>query len=438
MKPRRRRRRIRLRRSVLVALAIVIVPLAVGSGARSSLCLDRTSFASPNNYDFGLIGQSYDDTRLQEERDAGIETKVFELSWREYYPSEGEKDSHYVQVKRAQMEELRKAGFKIILSFGYHDTPTWVHHNYQDSYYVNQFGERWTGDTFDVGDRVVVDAAVARGTPTDNGDANLVFNYQVRGMVASYMKDVFRDFGTDFYGVRLGGGRYGEMSYPPDSFGGKDNLYWAYDENAQKSAKEAGIGGWRPGDSSPDGEAARFLYWYLDSLVDYQNWQVDTVREAGYSGRLMILYPGPGIRPGQIEEATASNLDGFTPAEANGEIQSGRDFARQVGAIEDENVLVTTTALEVDPSEDDGRDPSNWTAVKYLSSLAESNPVHPGLYGENSGSGSLEDMQISASQMQRYGLIGMAWYDEEQLFSGRYATLDDYGCVIKSCHQSER
>jgi hypothetical protein len=429
MKPERRRRSLRkLKRLVLVALAIVLVSLAVGHGARPWLCLDSTDFASLNNYDFGLIGQSYDDTHLQEERDAGIETKVFELSWRRYYPSEGEKDSHYVQVKRAQMDELRKAGFKIILSLGYHDTPTWVHHNYRDSYYVNQFGERWTGDTFEDNDDTV-----ARGAPTDNGDANLVFDHQLRGVVASYMKDVFSDFGTDFYGVRLGGGRYGEVTYPPASFGGKDNLYWAYDENAQKSAGEAGIEGWRPGDSSPDGEAGRFLNWYLDSLVDYQNWQVDAVREAGYPGRLMMLYPGPGIRPGQTEEATASNLDGSTPAEASGEIQSGRDFARQVGAIEDENVLVTTTALEVDPSQDDGQDPSNWSPVKYLSSLAESNPTYPGLYGENSGSGSLEDMQISASQMRRYGLIGMAWYDEEQLFSGRYATLDDYGRVLRSC-----
>jgi hypothetical protein len=41
-------------------------------------------------------------------------------------------------------------------------------------------------------------------------------------------------------------------------------------------------------------------------------------------------------------------------------------------------------------------------------------------------------MQISAHQMRRYGLIGMAWYDEEQLFSGRYATLDDYKQIVKS------
>jgi hypothetical protein len=41
-------------------------------------------------------------------------------------------------------------------------------------------------------------------------------------------------------------------------------------------------------------------------------------------------------------------------------------------------------------------------------------------------------MELSASQMRRYGLLGMSWYDEEQLFSGRYATLDDYRRAIES------
>lgn len=235
---------------------------------------------------------------------------MFELSWRKYYPSHGQKDAQYIQQKKAQMKELRKAGFKIILSLGYQDTPYWVHQNYTDSYYINQFGERWTGDTF-----------TDDGTPTDNGDANLVFNYKLRDLLASYMKDVFEDFGTHFYGMRIGGGRYGELTYPPVSFNMKDNLYWAYDENSQRSATKAGIGGWKPRDPSPDEEADRFLDWYLDSLVDYQDWQIKALREAGYHGKAMLLYPGDGIRPGQVEEAAATNLDGSTSGEKNGMIQ---------------------------------------------------------------------------------------------------------------------
>lgn len=402
-------------RSVLIIALAMVVLLVVGYSASS---------CSRQPHLFALI--SNDGTHLQEERAAGVEAKVVELSWRQYYPSEGKIDTAYVRSKKAEMEELRKAGFDIILSLGYHDTPPWLHENYRNTYYVSQFGEGWTGDTFD------------DGHPVDNGDANLVFNHRLRGLVASYMKDVFREFGSDFYAVRLGGGRYGELTYPPADFGRRDNVYWAYDENAQKRAAKAGFGGWRPGEPSPEGEAGRFLNWYLDSLVSYQGWQVDAVREAGYSGRIMMLYPGWGIRPEQIEEATSTNLDGSTSAEVNGEIQSGRDFARQVGAIEDENVLVTTTWLDADATRDDGQDPRFWSPAKYLSSQAESNPARPGLYGENTGSGSLEDMQVAAHQMRRYGLIGMAWYDEEQLFSGRYATLEDYKCVREPSQECGR
>ena len=39
-------------------------------------------------------------------------------------------------------------------------------------------------------------------------------------------------------------------------------------------------------------------------------------------------------------------------------------------------------------------------------------------------------MNLSAAQVQRYGLLGMAWYREEELFSGQYATLNDYSQVI--------
>jgi hypothetical protein len=329
-------------------------------------------------------------------------------------------------------------GFKVILSLDYHDPPPWVHENYPYSYYVNQFGERWTGDTFTVGDEVVLDArgAVEDLTPTDNGDANLVFNKELRGLVASYMKDVFAALGTDFWAVRLGGGCYGNVTYPPDHFGGKNNLYWAYDKNAQRSATEAGVGGWRPGDPSLDGEAARFLNWYLDSLVGYHSWQIQALRQAGFAGRIMLLHPGRGIRPGDIEEATAANLDGSTLAEATGVIQSGHDFAWQVGAIEDDNALVTTIWLDAPASGDDSRDPRRWSPVKHLSYLVKCNPSRPGLYGENTGAGSFEDMWVSASQMRRYGLIGMAWYDEEQLFSGHYVWSLRYPRRLRTRHQS--
>lgn len=39
-------------------------------------------------------------------------------------------------------------------------------------------------------------------------------------------------------------------------------------------------------------------------------------------------------------------------------------------------------------------------------------------------------MDLSATRMKRYGLIGMCWYNESEPFSGKYATLSDYQRTI--------
>ncbi|MBA3424765.1 MAG: hypothetical protein H0U04_09565, partial [Rubrobacter sp.] len=51
-------------------------------------------------------------------------------------------------------------------------------------------------------------------------------------------------------------------------------------------------------------------------------------------------------------------------------------------------------------------------------------------YGENTGHGDRTEMEFTASQMRRYGLVGMLWYNEQELFSSQYATLSDYQSTI--------
>jgi hypothetical protein len=354
---------------------------------------------------WGLIGN--DGLHLDAERAAGITTKVLSLSWRKYMAGQGTVDAAYVARKRAELTALRDAGFAVILSLGYHDTPGWIL-ALPDSRYVNQYG-------------------VAYGDGTqDLGDANLVFNPVLREHLAAYIARVFADLGTDLAAVRVGGGRYGELTYPPAELPGSPNSYWAFDRHAQARNP---VAGWRPGDASPTGEAGRFLEWYLDALADYQTWQIETVRRS-YAGMIMVLYPSWGIRPGQAALAVADNLAGRTSAELNGEIQRGFDFARQVGAIADPAVVVTTTWLDADGSRDGGVDQRYWSPVHFLASLAAVNPVRPALYGENTGQGSKADLAFTRAQAGRFGLLGFAWYREAELFAGTYATLADYAALI--------
>ena len=368
---------------------------------------------TPKHLCWGLIGNA--GAHLAEEYDAGIRYKVFDLDWSAYMPAKGKVDADYVADKRAELATLRAAGFAVILNLGFHNPPDWVHDLYADSYYVNQYGDRYTADV-------------------DAGDVNLIFNSDLRGVASTYFRDVFRAFGSDFAAVRLGGGRYGELTYPPAEYNGNTNCYWAFDANALARSPTPG---WRPGDAANAQEAQTFINWYLDELVNFQNWQIGAVRDAGYTGPLMILYPSWGIRPGDLADAVRSDLTGSTSAEINGEIQRGYDFARQIAAIHDPGVIVTTTWLDADASRDDDPDSSYWSPVKFLAKLAQAQPLHLPVYGENTGQGSREQMELSAAQAMRYGLVGMAWFNEGELFSGRYATLADYQWVITAYSYSE-
>ena len=114
-------------------------------------------------------------------------------------------------------------------------------------------------------------------------------------------------------------------------------------------------------------------------------------------------------------------------------MQRGYDFARQVSAIEDPKVILTTTWLEADFGSvaDNHFNRRNWSPVHYLASLAEAHPQPLRLFGENGGADDREAMELSASRMRRYGLLGMCWYNEKELFSGRYASLNDYEQIIE-------
>jgi hypothetical protein len=319
---------------------------------------------------WALIGN--DGKHLAEEYSAGVRYKLLELEWAHHTPAPGAEDAEYLAAKHAELNALRAAGFGVILSFGLHNPPRWIHDHYANSYYVNQYGDRY----------------VAGG---DGGDVNFVFNPELRTLAESYIRRVFDEFGTDFSAVRLGGGRFGELTYPPDTYNGKANCYWSFDDLALAGSPTPN---WHPGLAARRGEARPFLQWYLNQLVDFQNWQITATRAAGYEGPVMMLYPSWGIRPGDLERAVRGELLGLTSAEQNGEIQRGYDFSSQVAAIRDPGVIVTTTWLDADASGDGQFNSRRWSPVKYLASLAAAHPLHLYVYGENTGEGTPAAMEL--------------------------------------------
>ncbi|MDQ6907376.1 MAG: hypothetical protein M3176_11155 [Chloroflexota bacterium] len=336
------------------------VPVSVAGNAPTSLPATATAtqtqpaLPTPSSpYLWGVVGN--DRSHLTDERSAGIKAKVFELSWRELVPSENNVNSSLVWQRQNEVAQIRRAGFRVILNLGFTDAPGWVHTNYPNTYYIDQYGDRYDGQG-----------------QVDSGDVNLIFNPTLRTLAQSYMRMVFANFGTDFVAVRLGGGHWGELTYPVNTYNGHANAYWASDTSALAQSPTPN---WRPGQASPKGEAGTFLNWYLDTLTGYQNWQISTLRQY-YTGQIMMLYPSWGVRLGQRDQAIAGNLGGTTSPEINGEVQRGLDFARQLGAITDAKVIATTTWLDADASRDGGTRSSDWSPVKYLASLAAMHPLH--------------------------------------------------------------
>jgi len=350
-------------------------------------------------------------SHLASEQAAGVRATVIRLSWKDVAPARDVVDREYIAQMGDVFSRARQAGLGVILELGIQDTPDWVHADDPRASYVDQYGDVYSGQG-----------------QADSGDANAVFDPRARDRIATYMRTVFGLFGTDWVAVRLGGGRYGELSYPPPSYHGRHNCYWAYDASAQARSP---VPGWRPGAPAPHGEAGRFLNGYLDALAGYQNWQIATLRRE-YHGPIMMLYPSFGIRPGQVEQAVADGLDGASPAEVNGETERGVDYARDVAALTDTETLLDTTWLNCPFGNDNRADPVLWRPVHYLAVLAHRHRPALELYGENSGEGDAAQLRFSIAQARRYGLRGLAWFNEDQLFSGRYATLSDYQRAISA------
>mgnify|MGYP000480568265 CR=1 FL=1 len=337
---------------------------------------------------------------------AGIDLVVFDVSWQRFEPKEGEVDPIYLKEVLRALQTFQDLGMEVILDLGMQYPPAWLFEIPQ-SRYQNQYGD------------IFIDQRPGMHI------ANSIFNKRVRMRQNQYIKQLFASLGSDFYAVRLGGGWYGELNYPPNTYEEKDNCYWAFDANAQ--GKQPGlpegipvcpVPGWVPGRQPVDSARAElFLEWYLSALQNYHDWQIETVRRY-YQGDLLMLYPSWGIRPGQAAQAVEGGLSGDTPAEQNGEVQRGFDFARFISGIRDPKVILHTTWADSDPrfGNDDGLDPSGWSPLRFLSSLAEKHPLPLRVSGENTGGGGSKIMALCAERSAHYQASIFLWAFESDLF----------------------
>ncbi|WP_306204208.1 beta-galactosidase [Actinoplanes sp. RD1] len=318
-------------KSKIAAVAAAALALAsfVPSAARAA---SATPATAPS---LGIIG-NYSDADMTSMHSAGSAADALvEMEWAKAEPVRGQYDERYLDSVAARIAGLKALGYTISFNTGVQNAPAWLL-ALPGARYVDQNGE----------------------TYADSDEPNLVFGTQYRPLATRYLKKVFARLGTGFSIVRVGGGHWGELTYPfklDPATGKLRNLYYAFDINARLSNPAPQ---WKPGQPSPKGQAGRFLKWYLNSLAAYQNWQIAALRQAGFAGTAAVLYPSYGMRSGDFDKAVATNLAGTSSPEINGEVQRGYDATRQVAALKDPKVVVYGTWAE------------NANTVAYLAGLA--------------------------------------------------------------------
>lgn len=314
----------------------------------------------------------------------GVSVLTLEFTWASAEPQPGVFDETYFSQQRAILAAYGAAGYtRVVLNFGMQTAPSWLL-SLPGARFVNQNGVAWTADS----------------TP------NLVFDPVLRAYAAAYTAKVFAELGTSWYAIRVGGGPLGELAYPTVRNDAGNTVapcpaqqpgfvcpyYWAFDATAQTLNP---VPGWLPGQASPNGQAATFLNWYLDSLKNYQNWQIATVRAACPLCPIAVLYPSWGMRPGDFGAAVADNLGGASSAELNGEVQGGRDHQRQILGIVDPNTIVWGTWAD------------NSGTVSWLAGLAAQRGLP--LMGENGGPGATSKATALIANAETYGMKAAFW-----------------------------
>ncbi|MDI5967730.1 hypothetical protein [Streptantibioticus silvisoli] len=370
---------------------------------------------------FGVLRVS---TRAQAERLAGtgLDRAVVSLDWNRYEPAPGRTDPGYVAGIATLVAQLRSQGVGVVLDPGLQHPPPWVFGLPGGTRFRDQYGVVWNGSAAD-------------GTAV----ADAVFDPHVRAAEAGYLRRVAADLGGgSFAGIRVGGLLSGELRYPPaDDGAGHHDALWYFDASARVSAP---VPGWRPGGGSR-ADTARSVDAYLGALTGYERWLLRATAGAFPNGRLDVLLPGWGLRPGQVGQAVADGLDGRSRAEQGGMLASGLDWAQQVPALEvaRSRAVAYTTWLDAASG---GSTPQLVSPVQYLASLAA--PEKLPVAGENTrlkgtGTQARTALRICLSRVRALRLAGMMWMDEPDLLAARGGlTLAQYAGAVSAYHSPVR
>lgn len=185
--------------------------------------------------------------------------------------------------------------------------------------------------------------------------------------------------------------------------------------------------------------ATSFWNWYRNSLINYQNWQIDEYRDAGYAGNIYMLYPGYGIRTladtNWVTQSISYDLSNTSIGNTSGSMGASEDWGSQIAGLSGSDTKITAYTTWIDGTGTDASsNKADWSAAKYLADIADTN--NRNLSGENTGANNYTEMQTAFSNITSYGYSGIFWFDQTQLYGGTYATSNNFATEISNLDET--
>jgi hypothetical protein len=370
------------------------------SGASAHLVVSRpaslTTFPSPSGSApiLGLLQATA--ANFAEERAAGVDSVTIGMGWADAQPAQGSFSSAYMEDIQNEIAAARTSGLSVVLDPGLQYPPSWAFSLPGGTQFVDQYGD------------------VFSGSPASGDDVvNAVTDMSVRSAESSYLAWLGNQIDPgEIIAIRQGGGPLGELRYPSGDYDNHTNSFWAYDTSSQ-AALPASVRGWVPGTETTS-QAQAFLSAYNQNLDNYGVW-LNGQLEADFGTEELVMLPGWGERPGGAATEVSALLN---PTPAMDEFNEGLDWTDLLDALPDaDHSIAYTTYLDAESVQGT---PQLEDPADYLSSVVANTPIRLG--GENTGNGTIADLDLSMARAVRLDFAIVDWMGEPQLISAADGT----------------
>lgn len=362
------------------------------------LCNEPHDLPTTSTAAYGVIGTS-DGTTRQQAKDNGATHVVIQGIWETLQPggAGAALDATAVSTLTAAISDARTRGLAVIFEAAIHYPPTWAQSAIVP--FKKQDGSTWT-------------------STNSNGDnvRDWIWTQTGRNYVADYLAKVLAAVDqTKIAAIRIGGGIFGELQYPPEGSAAPWN-YWGYGAAPQSgtdlasdqvqcpAAVRSPFVPFASGTSSSDNTT--WTNWWLQGIQTFMLWLVQQHKKAGYGGLKYVLHPSWGLRTGWSQANT----------EAQRAVAKGVDCKGQVNAYaNDWETFPWCTWIDATGDTTEAGKPP-WQKL-YDESNARQRTL---IWGENTGGQTTADMGrvFGGSGAIGYGYRGVTWFNQTYLTAG--------------------